>query len=156
MVPKTSPRADSWLDPVLGATAAFVLPSFCPALQSIALCIRTGCALAKNRFAAMGLVDNGCLCGSHSHLPLGWLIWGMHLCCFLMGWGHSSFSIIYAGRGATSDEHFSFFVRKNIRFVGLFSGTNSGPVLDPRGPKQGPFSGPEHGPRKFMVLVCHC
>ena len=54
MVPKTSPRADSWLDPVLGATAAFVLPSFCPALQSIALCIRTGCALAKNRFACNG------------------------------------------------------------------------------------------------------
>ena len=51
---------------------------------------------------------------------------------------------------------FHFFVRKNLRFVGLVSGTNSGPVLDPRGPKRGPFSGPEHGPRKFMVLVCHC
>ena len=58
----------------------------------------------------MGLVDNGCLCGSHLHLLLGWLIWGMHLCCFLMGWGHSSFSIIYVGRVATSDEHFSFFL----------------------------------------------
>ena len=54
MVPKTSPRADSWLDPVLGATADFVLPSFCPALQGIALCIRSGCALAKNRFACNG------------------------------------------------------------------------------------------------------
>ena len=78
------------------------------------------------------------------------------MCCFLMGWGHSSFSIIYVGRVATSDEHFSFFVRKNLRFVGLVSGTNTGPVLDPRDPKRGPFSGPEHGPRKFMVLVCHC
>ena len=51
MVPKTGPRADSWLDPVLGATPAFVMPSFWPALHSIALCIRSGCALAKNRFA---------------------------------------------------------------------------------------------------------
>ena len=51
---------------------------------------------------------------------------------------------------------FHLFLEKNIRFVGLVSGTNSGPVLDPRGPKQGPFSGPEHGPRKFMVFVCHC
>ena len=51
---------------------------------------------------------------------------------------------------------FHLFLEKNIRFVGLVSGTNSGPVLDPRGPKRGPFSGPEHGPRKFMVLVCHC
>ena len=51
---------------------------------------------------------------------------------------------------------FHFLLEKNIRFVGLVSGTNSGPVLDPRGPKRGPFSGPEHGPRKFMVFVCHC
>ena len=123
------------MDPVLGATPAFVLPSFCPALQGIALCIRSGCALAKNRFAAMGLVDNGCLCGSHSHLPLGWLIWGMHLCCFLMGWGHSSFSIIYAGRGATSDEHFSFFVRKKHSFRGPGFGYQFGSRFGPPGSK---------------------
>ena len=61
------------------------------------------------------------------------------MCCFLMGWGHSSFSIIYAGRGATSDEHFSVFVGKNTRFVGLVSGTNSGPVLDPGVQNEGRF-----------------
>ena len=83
----------------------------------------------------MGLVDNGCLCGSHSHLPLGWLIWGMHLCCFLMGWGHSSFSIIYVGRGATSDEHFSFIFRKKHSFRGPGFGYKFGSRFGPPGSK---------------------
>ena len=132
------------------------MPSLCPALQSIALRIRSECALTKNRFAwneacrqRMSLWAALTPASRVAHLGNAFVL-------FLLGWVHSSFGIIYAGRGETSDAQFLIFVGKNLRFVGLVSGTNSGTVLDPRGPKRGPFSGPEHGPRKSMVEVCHC
>ena len=57
----------------------------------------------------------------------------MHLSGFLMGWGHSSFSIIYVGRGATSDEQFSFFREEKPSFRGPGFGYQFGSRFGPRG-----------------------
>ena len=140
MAPKTGPRADSWLDPVLGATPAFVLPSFCPALQGIALCIRSGCALAKNRFA----------CNEACRQRMS--VWVTLTPASRVAHFGNAFMLLLVGTGSLKFWHnlcrswcnfrrtfFIFFVGKNTRFVGLVSGTNSGPVLDPGVQNEGRF-----------------
>ena len=111
------------------------MPSFWPALHSIALCIRSGCALAKNRFACneacrqrMSVWVTLTPASRVAHLGNAFVL-------FLLGWVHSSFGIIYAGRGATSDEHFLICCWKKHSFRGPGFGYQFGSRFGPPGSK---------------------